>query len=216
MSRVTDLMRWPLWSWRNLTMTGGALILVLTGVGRVAGPPSAAPDPVTPPAATTATAEGPTPTRTASPRDPATPRRQATTPRMSVTPASVAGRGEAADTQPVAAAAVAFVRAWARPGLPPETWWRGIRPLSSPELTKALRGTDPNRVPATTVTGPARDIHVHGHRAEATVSTDGGRVSVRLQRVAQHWLVVDIEPAGPPPGAPTPDLHSSGGSSRGG
>jgi len=93
------------------------------------------------------------------------------------------------------AAALAFVRAWLAPpaGTPASTWWQGVARHADPQLAAQLRLTDPERVPATRITGAPRSRHGGLTSAEVVVPTDAGEVLLLCTAVAGRWRVSDLD-----------------------
>ncbi len=87
--------------------------------------------------------------------------------------------------------------AWARPSLPADQWLAGVRGYLAPELERSMSYTDPAQIDATTVTGPARMVHLlpNGTAASFEVPTDAGVIRVELALVEGRWLATDIGPA---------------------
>jgi hypothetical protein len=113
-------------------------------------------------------------------------------------------------------AATAAVTAFARPALDPAQWWTELAPLLSPAAAVAYEGTDPQAVPASAVTGPARPTpSVSGYLSTVLVPTDAGEYAVLLVREGDGspWLVERFTPVDPadPSGAvpPPPDPVAS-------
>ena len=200
--QASTILRWPLWSWRNLSVTLAAVLRVLYGMGRVIEPAKITLAAVHVPLAT-ATAV-PVPTLSASPAAPSAPD-PATVP--GTTPPTSAPswpRG----SESVTRLASAFARAWSSSGRSQQEWTAGIQPFVTPALAAGLAQTDPARVPATKVTGEAVLLMASASSAEVRVPTDGGSIVVRLISASSGpWQVSDVAPAGQPPAAPTPDLH---------
>lgn len=92
-------------------------------------------------------------------------------------------------------AAVAFVRAWARPDLPQAAWLAGLEPLVTKGLAERLATDEPWAVPAHRVMGPPQS-QVVGRRAVVSVPTDAGETLVSLVEQGRQWAVEDVE-AGP-------------------
>ncbi|MGY1703815.1 hypothetical protein ACI79C_04510 [Geodermatophilus sp. SYSU D00697] len=106
-------------------------------------------------------------------------------------------------------AATAALTAFARPALDPAQWWAELAPLLSPTAAAAYEGTDPQAVPASAVTGPARPTpSVSAYLATVLFPTDAGEYAVLLAREGgdSPWLVERITPVDPidPSGALTP------------
>ncbi len=205
MSRIQwgRAVRWPLWSWRNLTITAVAALVILAALGRVTGgeEPSAAsaegaPATVSPsaspPSATGTTAPTATATTTAAPAPTETPH-----------PAPSGASGS-----PVSAA-TAFVTAWTQTTSGDTAWLDGMKPWATPSLIASLDGTDPTQVPASRVTGDAALVKTSGTAATVSVPTDGGRVAIAMVSQSSSWKANGLAPDDAPPGAPTPSLEPS-------
>ena len=201
--QASSVLQWPLWSWRNLSITSAALLLVLYGLGLVIEPAK-----ITlttnhaPLAVASSIPSSPSPSiSSANPSSPA----GATAP--STIPPTSADSGARA-SESVTRVATAFAQAWSSSGRSQQEWTRGIQPFVTPALAAGLAQTDPARVPATKVTGEAVLIQASASSAHVRVPTDGGSIVVTLKRAGSGpWQVSDVAPAGQPPGAPTPDLH---------
>ena len=93
-------------------------------------------------------------------------------------------------------AAVAVMRAYARPGASPARWWARLVPHLSPEALIAYEGTDPSGIPARAVTGRA-SVTTSSLPALARVSvpTDVGAYLVVLSRIpGTGWRVERLIP----------------------
>lgn len=194
-------LRWPLWSWRNLTLTAAAALVLLALAGRLTngvGPAAANPPP--PPNTTVATA----PTVTNSSPSPITPTATAST-----TAAPTRSSSPHADPGSPVQVAAAFVTAWVTTAGGQGHWLAGMKPWATPGLVASFTGTDPAQVPATRLTGDAALKSTHGTTAAVTVPTDGGRVLVQLVVQAGAWKAATLAPDDAPPGAPTPSLGAA-------
>jgi hypothetical protein len=107
----------------------------------------------------------------------------------------------AADRRAAGRVATAFTRAWARPDLAPDVWWRGVARYAEPGYGRLLRTVDPANVPASRVAGAAVPVTAEPGLVVVDVPTDAGtcRVTVADEagngtwRVSTHsWL-----PGGP-------------------
>jgi hypothetical protein len=189
------VLRWPLWSWRNLTITAVALLALLAFVGRATdGRASSLP------AAAPATSTG---TETAAAPQPAT-QTPTTTPQSPSAPTPPPAKPVA--KQSATAVATVFVRAWATDGATRDAWYSAMQPWASTELLRALASTDPAQVPADRVVADARLVSSSKTAAAVVVPTDGGDVQVTLAAEGGGWKVTDIAPADAPPAAETPSL----------
>jgi hypothetical protein len=201
--QANSVLQWPLWSWRNLSITAAGLLLVLYGLGRVIEP-----------AKTTLTAghmplvtASPTPSETLMSVSSSAPSSSggATVPS---TPPSTSETLSPSAGESVTRVATAFAQAWSSSSRSQQQWTRGIQPFVTPALAAGLAQTDPARVPATKATGEAVLLTASATSAQVRVPTDGGSIVVTLKRAGSGpWQVSDVAPAGQPPGAPTPDLH---------
>lgn len=180
-----NVLRWPLWSWRNLAAALAVVVVALFVVGHLSAPATADPTPVAAPT-TAPVAEDPVPTYTPGP--PTTPAPQPTKDVRLDMIATVQG----------------FMGAWARPQLAQSEWLAGVTPWVTPAMAKSLATTDPARVPATKILGEPvlRQYDQDGWRwAFVDVNTDGGKLVVSLSSVTlepqiRRWTVTDISPAG--------------------
>lgn len=192
-------LRWPLWSWRNLTVSVVLTLALLAVVGR-ATDGQASPLPATAPTTLTTTTitSGPpssAPT-TASPV-----RTQTATATTRMQPSSGAAPADSAT-----AVATAFVRAWSSNFASKDGWHAAMKPWATPELLQSLASTDPAQVPADRVTGDAKLVSSTKSSATVRVPTDGGDVLVTVSAAGRGWKVRDIAPADAPPAAETPSL----------
>lgn len=204
--QASTILQWPLWSWRNLSVTVAALLILLYGMGRVIGPAKIIPSAAhTPPVTAGQTLASPSPTESStSASSPAT----ATVPNPAPSTKSTSAVLSIPGSQSVTRVATGFAQAWSSSGRSQQEWNRGIRPFVTPALAAGLAQTDPARVPATKVTGEAQLLTASATVARVKVPTDGGSIVVTLTRTASGaWHVSDVAPADQPPGAPTPGLH---------
>ena len=209
--QLGTMLRWPLWSWRNLSITVAAVLLVLFGIGRVVEPAKIT--------LSRPNVAGVTATPTSSPSLTADLSASASSP----VPAPVASVTSPTSAVPVAPAstsvtrmATAFAQAWSSSGRSQQEWARGIQPFVTPALAAGLAQTDPARVPATKITGEAVLLTASATSAQVKVPTDGGSIVVTLRRAfSGPWQVSDVAPAGQPPGALTPDLRPRPSPARG-
>lgn len=192
-SSVTRVLRWPLWSWRNLTVTGAAALALLAVVGRATDGQQSG-QLASAPASTTA----PTTPVTAAPTSELAP---TTHDAPSAPAAQTVAPGSATDV------AVAFVTAWANDPQDADSWRAVMARWATPELLTALDGTDPAQVPADRVVADAHLKATSGSASSVIVPTDGGPVEVSLVKAGTGWKVRDIAPADAPPAAETPSLN---------
>lgn len=193
---VGRAVRWPLWSWRNLTVTAVLALVLLAALGRLtnevgASAASAPRPPLTSPVPTV-------PAATTTPSDPTTAESVTASP-GSTTPAKVTAGS------PVAVA-TAFVTAWSTTTHGEASWLASMKRWGTPSLLSSLTGTDPAQVPATRVTGDAALKSIKGTAATVSVPTDGGRIAVDLVNQSGTWKANTLAPDDAPPGAPTPSL----------
>lgn len=190
-------LRWPLWSWRNLTITAVLTLALLAVVGRAtdgqASPRLAAAPATTSPSASI---QGAHPASSSPPA----PRPTTLAASTSATPPP-----RAVTKQSATAVAGAFVRAWSSDGSR-DVWYAAMERWASPELLRSLGSTDPAQVPADRVTGDARLVSSAKTSATVLVPTDGGDVLVTLSASGGGWKARDIAPTDAPPAAETPSL----------
>lgn len=115
----------------------------------------------------------------------------------SLPPPALAGSPSAA-----AAAALAWVRLWARPTLAPAPWLESLRPLTYVEYLNVLATVRPATVPASAVAGAAKMQRFATGAAHVLVPVRGGEirgvdVAVMFEPMtgAGRWLVTGVEPA---------------------
>ncbi|MDN5795871.1 MAG: hypothetical protein L0H79_08990 [Intrasporangium sp.] len=195
---IQRLIRWPLWSWRNFTVTVVLALVSLGALGRVgaaltldAGPPAPGPS-----AAASVIA---TPTSSSS---------TATAPPTSATEI-VAESAAAAPGEPVsdcAQAAELFIHAWARPSLTSTAWLAGLKPYAAHPLLERLATTDPARVPATRILTDPQPVEDPGDGEAFRIVTDAGPVIVRAVKAERVCVIHDVHPDNDVHGAPTPRL----------
>lgn len=197
-------LRWPLWSWRNLSITSVVALAVLAGVGQLTTHPGSGAT-----AASTVASVSPTPTRAGPATTPTAPpaSRPSTVSSVSAT-SPTPGTATAAiplTTSPIQVA-TAFADAWTTTTNGESAWLAGMSRWATGRLVDSLRGTDPTQVPATTVTGDAALVSTTGKTAQVSVPTDGGRIAVSLVAQGSSWKADALAPDDAPPAAPTPDL----------
>jgi len=227
-ARLEQWLRWPLWSWRNLTISTIAVLVLFTAVGRLTTGSGSGPDSRTRNVAATAASTSPSATPPLSATSPAS-----ATPPTSAAPASATpttsapAAGSATGTNPIISpsstpapgadaptptrVALEFATAWTRTTSAQPAWLVGLKPLVTPEYMTALSTVDPARVPATRTLDAGRLLSTSGQQSLVRVATDAGGMTVTLVQRAGQWLVTDIEPAAPPPGATTPPLSRATG-----
>ena len=207
--RASKVLRWPLWSWRNLSVTTAAVLLVFYGMGRVVEPAKISISAFHAPAVTSSpTASSPSPVEPSAAASSPGPAALPSTPSSTVLSAS--------GNESVTRVATAFAQAWSSSGRSQQEWTSGIQAFVTPALAAGLAQTDPARVPATSVTGEALLLTASATFARVRVPTDGGSIVVTLTRAASRpWQVSDVAPVGQPSGAPTPNLHPAPTPTRG-
>lgn len=91
--------------------------------------------------------------------------------------------------------AVAALQAWASPGPDHDAWWNNLAPLLSPDARVAYEPTDPEQVPALTLTGPPRlEPQTSAWLATVDQDTTTGEYRVDLSRRDDGtWQVERIE-----------------------
>jgi len=110
---------------------------------------------------------------------------------------SVAGPSLSANAPSPSTVASRFVTAWLRhTGVTADQWRAGLAPHATPALMAKLKDTDPEGVPASSVTGQVETVD-RGSVVEANVPVNGGTVRLRLLAVNGRWLVdgVDWDPS---------------------
>ena len=193
---VGRAVRWPLWSWRNLTVTAVLALVLLAALGRLTnGVGASAASAPRPPL----TASVPTvPAATTASSNPTT--------AESVTASPGSTRPTKVSAGSPVAVATAFVTAWSTTTHGETPWLTGMKPWGTQSLISSLTGTDPAQVPATRVTGDAALKSIKGATATVSVPTDGGRIAVGLVNQSGTWKANTLAPDDAPPGAPTPSL----------
>lgn len=94
--------------------------------------------------------------------------------------------------------ATEFMRSWVRPsaGVGAQEWLAGVRPYVMPEYQRNLASVEPSNIPATEVTGRAKQTKQGRGLVEVDVPTDAD--TIRVTVVAQpdgRWLVRSWAPA---------------------
>lgn len=202
--RLEQWTRWPLWSWRNLTVTVVAVLILFTGLGRLAnGEPSASKGPASGGRAVAPTGESTVAAPTAPVPSPST---ATTAPTTQPSTRGVTSNGSPSTTAAPTPVAVEFTRAWTRTTVDQAAWLAALKPFVTSDYFSVLSTVDPARVPASRVVDAGRELSSSGERATVQVGTDGGTMAVTLVLRDRVWLVSDIEPTNLPPGAPTPSL----------
>ena len=195
--------RWPLWSWRNLTISAIVVLAFFAGLGRITNGDGA-------PAASATTPRETTPASSAPATQPPDTSAVGTKSPPAATPTSTSTSASApvkVSTSSPVEVATAFVTAWSNTGVGDESaWLTRMKPWASESLISSLSGTDPSQVPATRVTGDAALKSTKGATATVSVPTDGGRISVVVVGAHGRWRAHTVAPDDAPPGAPTPTL----------
>lgn len=90
--------------------------------------------------------------------------------------------------------ATRFTTAWLKhSGVTPEAWLAGLRPHATPLLLDKLKGVDPARVPADSITGEVRVNARDAELVEASVPVDSGTVRLRLIVAKGQWRVDGVD-----------------------
>ncbi|WP_434740755.1 hypothetical protein [Micromonospora sp. SH-82] len=100
--------------------------------------------------------------------------------------------GTVAPDPAAVAAAIRFVRAWARPHLSAGRWLADVRAYAVPGYADILDTVDPAQVPATRVVGPGQVALAIADRTDVDVPTDAGFLRVTVVRTEGRWLVATI------------------------
>jgi hypothetical protein len=95
------------------------------------------------------------------------------------------------------AVAYAFASAWIDKKVSAKTWRDQLLPNSTQKLADELKGVDPASVPADRVIGRPSVAAVNADLANAVVTMDSGKLSLRLTAPEGQWLVdgIDWDPA---------------------
>jgi hypothetical protein len=96
------------------------------------------------------------------------------------------------------AVAYAFAAAWAdHTNVSAKTWHDRIIPNATKNLSDELAGVDPADVPADRVLSRPSVVPVGDGLVNAVVTTDAGKLTLRLVAPDKHWLVdgIDWDPA---------------------
>ncbi len=225
-ARLEQWLRWPLWSWRNLTVSTIAVLVLFTAVGRLTTGSGSGPDSRTRNVAATPASTSPSATTPLSATSPASATPPTSAAAAFATPTTSApAAGSATGTNPIISpsstpapgadaptrVALDFATAWTRTTSAQPAWLAGLKPLVTPEYMTALSTVDPARVPATRTLDTGRLLSTSGQQSLVRVATDAGGMTVTLLLRAGQWLVTNIEPAAPPPGASTPPLSRATG-----
>jgi hypothetical protein len=172
MTTLRGVVRWALWSPRRLLLVLAASLVLVVVIGSYVGRGSSSHERSiggrsAPPVHSVALAKSLHPRR---------------------------AKAEASDSSLPAgagAAAVAFVRAWARPGLAEVQWFAALQPLVTSTYANVLQDEEPWSVQAHRVTGPPAGSG-DSQGATVTVPTDAGTVVVTAVRSGTSWLVANV------------------------
>jgi hypothetical protein len=92
------------------------------------------------------------------------------------------------------AVAYAFASAWVdHKNVSAKTWHDGILPNATKNLSDELNNVDPADVPASKVIGRPTLIPVGAGLVSAVITTDAGKLTLRLVAPDKHWLVDGID-----------------------
>jgi hypothetical protein len=92
------------------------------------------------------------------------------------------------------AVAYAFAAAWVdHKSVSAKTWHDGIMPNATKSLSDELNNVDPADVPASQVVGRPSLVPVGNGLVSAVVTTDAGKLTLRLVAPDKHWLVDGID-----------------------
>lgn len=179
----SGLWRWPLWSWRHLTITLAAAALILLGVGRV-----------------TATGHDDVPRSTAASHP--EPALALSTPTGRDMPSATAPSPDAPVLAEPEGVALAFVRVWAQPDAPDAEWRAACGSFATEAFARSLNTSSSTAVPASRVAGSVATQARSDGRALVRVPTDGGAVLVGLVQADGRWRVDSLAPEQGPVAAP--------------
>lgn len=92
------------------------------------------------------------------------------------------------------AVAYAFAAAWVdHKNVSAKTWYDGLMPNATKTLSDELNNVDPADVPASKVVGRPSLVPVGSGLVSAVVTTDSGKLTLRLVSPDKHWLVDGID-----------------------
>jgi hypothetical protein len=171
---------WPLRSPKHLVLAIILLVAVVTGIGLLLPPPRLTRNmmpnasPAYPPATSVAPAPAADSPPTISVPD--------TTP--AVTPPSPQGL----------AVAVAWGHQWVNhpPGITPQQWLNGLRPMTTPEWITQMQTIDPATVP-TAITGPPQPLSSTATSMQVRLPTNETPVQLTLINTPQGWQVAEYD-----------------------
>lgn len=171
--------RWPLWSWKHLTVSLVAVALAIAALGHVSDQ-DATIVPAVVDAASQEQERAPTKPPASQPLD--------QVPGSSQVPAAAVIDARPQDI------ALSFVRSWARPDADSGQWRRTCQTLATERYGKELATASSAHVPSSRVLGAAHVQHRTKDAAQVRVPTDGGAVLVDLELTNVGWRVAMIEP----------------------
>lgn len=219
MSRsVAEVLRWPLWSWRNLVVTVVGALLVVAALGRVSGA-SGGSDAASPAPSSTSSAPGttsPTSDDPSSSSDPTTSDPTSSGATSSSDPTSTSGgSGEVADEEATETAAAtkararagSFLRAWLTPGTP-KARTAALSMIANPRLVAQLAGLPAEALPK--AAGRPAVISVDQAVAVLTVAMSDGRTAVLTMTAERDgWMGDRLSTTGTPPTPPASSTATS-------
>jgi cell division protein FtsN len=91
------------------------------------------------------------------------------------------------------AVAYAFASAWVDHHVSKQEWHDGIRPNATQRLADELNDVDPASVPADRLIGRPSLVAAGENLVNAIVTTDSGKLTLKLVALDQHWLVDGID-----------------------
>lgn len=91
------------------------------------------------------------------------------------------------------AVAYAFASAWVDHNVSAQKWHDGIRPNATPRLADELNNVDPASVPADRLIGRPSLVPAGENLVNAVVTTDSGKLTLKLVAPDEHWLVDGID-----------------------
>ena len=91
------------------------------------------------------------------------------------------------------AVAYAFASAWVDHNVSAQKWHDGIRPNATQRLADELNNVDPASVPADRLIGRPSLVPVGENLVNAVVTTDSGKLTLKLVAPDEHWLVDGID-----------------------
>jgi hypothetical protein len=91
------------------------------------------------------------------------------------------------------AVAYAFASAWVDHQVSAQQWHDGIRPNATQRLADELNDVDPASVPADRLIGRPTLVPAGANLVNAVVTTDSGKLTLKLVAPDEHWLVDGID-----------------------